>query len=119
MLSVSVPELQSDRPRSSFASEGARIVAAVEQQILSREIRCLRAAYEGAQRAELRRRAEAPRRNGFDGRATNLFHGLAGRPGTARDHSALPFGVELPRQQIVDGYIVPDDLAREAGDEAG
>ena len=35
------------------------------------------------------------------------------------DVAAQPVGVERPRQQVVDGDVVPDGLTRDPGDEAG
>jgi len=98
--------------------EHARIIAAVEQDILPGHVACLGTAKECTNRAKLFARAEALRGNLAAARLEGFVNALS-RCFRGGSHGLLEaIGVELPRKQIVDGHIMRNGLACEAGDEA-
>src|SRR6266702_7731970 len=105
--------------RYAERSERAGVDAAVDQEILARDVARLHAAQKGAQLAELLGRADTARRNRLLDVPPHLFHGLAfllrGELGVALQ----PVGPEAPGEQVVDRDVVRDGRARLARHEAG
>src|SRR5690625_4665706 len=105
------------RTRISLPSEGARVIAATDQQVLPGHEAGLVAAEPGEERAELFRPAIAPgRRLGCTTRADFLESPLA-RIDQPLNVVGLRLAVENAGQDVVDGDAPPDGLAREAGDK--
>src|SRR5574342_1273391 len=100
-------------------SEGTGVDTAVDQQVLSGYVGCLHAAQVGAQIAEFLGRAEAPCRNRLLQVPLDLLHGPALLLGVELGVALQPVGPEASGEQVVDGDVVSDGLARETGDEAG
>src|SRR5262249_18304388 len=99
--------------------ERPRVRAAVEHEVLPGDVAGLGAANEGADLAELLRRAEASGRVLGPALAGDLLERLAARLGLRLDIGAEPIGVERAGEDVVDRHVVGDRLAAETGDEAG
>src|SRR6266851_6412163 len=96
-----------------------RVLAAVHQQVLAGDIARVRAAQEGAGRAEFLGRAEAAGRIHLGAGRVLIVIALAALGGARLVSAAQPIGVERTGQQAVDGDAVPDSDAGHAGHEAG
>src|SRR4051794_1982893 len=99
--------------------ERARECAAVEQEVLARDVAGLRAAKVGAGIAEFLDRAEAAGRVGLGANLSELVRRLSRLLRVELEVAAQPVGLERAGQEIVDGHVLAHGLAREAGDEPG
>ena len=105
---------------SSDRSRDRRVeVAPIENEVVPDDEADLGRAQEGTGIAELCRIADAA----GVGILRALLHQFVDRPvGCARrflEAAAQPVGEERPGQDVVDDDVVPGDLSRQAGDEAG
>ena len=100
-------------------SESRGVEAAVEQYILAGDVGGVDAAEKGAGLAEFVGGAEALGGNlglGFGGDFRFGFAGILGGP---LQPAAQALGIEIARQQVVDGDVLVGDCAGDAGAEGG
>src|SRR5215218_108702 len=102
---------------SSRCSVGSRVASPIDQQVLAGDETGVFGAEKRAIRSELRWPAVAFCRIGVRALAPKLLEALAGRRQHPIDMCSLRAAVEDSGQQIVDGDVAGNGLARQPSDE--